>query len=134
MSDDLVKRANEACGHDGGPELVDLIIELADRIKALTAERDYTEGTNDTLIALNQSLTADNARLREMVQASVNFMNGDLTVSEWNEVCMRPWQPPALEEIGQLQARVEDQAREIADLTRQLQGQPRRLQDVAGHD
>ncbi len=36
----------------------------ADRIKALTAERDYTEGTNDTLIALNQSLTADNARLR----------------------------------------------------------------------
>jgi hypothetical protein len=37
--------------------------EAACRIKALTAERDYTEGTNDTLIALNQSLTADNARL-----------------------------------------------------------------------
>jgi hypothetical protein len=37
----------------------------------------------------------------------------------------------ALEEIGQLQARVEDQAHEIADLTRQLQGQPRRPQDVA---
>ncbi len=36
----------------------------ADRIQALTAERDYTEGTNDTLIALNQSLTADNARLK----------------------------------------------------------------------
>jgi len=34
------------------------------------------------------------------------------------------------EEIGQLQARVEDQAREIADLTRQLQGQPRRPQDA----
>ena len=39
-----------------------------------------------------------------------------------------------LEEIGQLQARVEDQAREIADLTRQLQGQPRRPQDVASHE
>jgi hypothetical protein len=34
--------------------------------------------------------------------------------------------------IGILQARVEDQDREIADLTRQLQGQPRRPQDVAG--
>lgn len=36
--------------------------------------------------------------------------------------------PP--EEVGILQARVEDQDREIADLTRQLQGQPRRQSDV----
>ncbi len=36
--------------------------------------------------------------------------------------------PP--EEIGILQARVEDQDRKIADLTRQLQGQPRRQSDV----
>jgi hypothetical protein len=34
------------------------------------------------------------------------------------------------EEIGILQARVEDQDRKIADLTRQLQGQPRRQSDV----
>ena len=34
------------------------------------------------------------------------------------------------EEIGILQARVEDQDRTIADLTRQLQGQPRRQSDV----
>jgi hypothetical protein len=40
----------------------------------------------------------------------------------------------ALEEIGLLQARVEDQAREIADLTRQLQGQPRRAQDALTAD
>jgi hypothetical protein len=37
--------------------------------------------------------------------------------------------PP--EEIGILQARVEDQDRKIADLTRQLQGQPRRQSDVS---
>jgi hypothetical protein len=36
----------------------------------------------------------------------------------------------APEEIGILQARVEDQDRRIADLTRQLQGQPRRQSDV----
>jgi hypothetical protein len=36
--------------------------------------------------------------------------------------------PP--EEIGILQARIEDQDRTIADLTRQLQGQPRRQSDV----
>jgi hypothetical protein len=36
--------------------------------------------------------------------------------------------PP--EEIGILQARVEDQDRKIADLTRQLQGQPRRQSDA----
>ena len=36
--------------------------------------------------------------------------------------------PP--EEIGILQARLEDQDRTIADLTRQLQGQPRRQADV----
>ncbi len=36
-----------------------------------------------------------------------------------------------LEEIGILQARVEDQDRKIADLTRQLQGQPRRQSDVS---
>lgn len=30
----------------------------ADRIEELVKERDYTEGTNDTLIALNQSLEA----------------------------------------------------------------------------
>jgi hypothetical protein len=36
----------------------------------------------------------------------------------------------ATEEIGILQARVEDQDRKIADLTRQLQGQPRRQSDV----
>jgi hypothetical protein len=41
--------------------------------------------------------------------------------------------PP--EEIGILQASVEDQDRKIADLTRQLQGQPRRQSDVnaGGH-
>ncbi len=53
----------------------------ADRIKALTAERDYTEGTNDTLIALNQSLTADNARLREALtgikRAAAHRMQND---------------------------------------------------------
>ena len=36
--------------------------------------------------------------------------------------------PP--EAVGILKARVEDQDREIADLTRQLQGQPRRQSDV----
>ena len=41
----------------------------ADRIEELEKERDYTEGTNDTLIALNQSLEAKlaecEARLRK---------------------------------------------------------------------
>jgi len=57
MTDDLVERLRDIPDPDTHA--------AADRIEALTAERDYTEGTNDTLIALNQSLTADNARLRE---------------------------------------------------------------------
>jgi hypothetical protein len=55
--------------------------QMRDRISALTAERDYTEGTNDTLIALNRSLTADNARLREALtgikKAAAHRMQND---------------------------------------------------------
>ena len=54
-----------------------LYAQAADRIEALTAERDYTEGTNDTLIALNQSLTADNARLREAAAEVLRISDRD---------------------------------------------------------
>jgi len=54
---------------------------------ALTAERDYTEGTNDTLIALNQSLTADNARLREVVLEADKLLCGDLAGLQWKREC-----------------------------------------------
>jgi hypothetical protein len=67
MTDDLVKRLR-AIDHLSVEDCFcqsALYDQAAARIEALTAERDYTEGTNDTLIALNQSLTADNARLRE---------------------------------------------------------------------
>jgi hypothetical protein len=94
-----------------------------------------------------EALTADNARLRGAMTGikraaahrmkndpkdlhSYYFHTADAALNTGKEVMP----DAALEEIGQLQARVEDQAREIADLTRQLQGQPRRLQDVAGHD
>ena len=40
----------------------------ADRIEALTAERDYTEGTNDTLIAINQALTAERDSYRKALE------------------------------------------------------------------
>jgi hypothetical protein len=164
MTDDLVpflRTANMATRK----QLEQLCAKSAKRIEALTAERDYTEGTNDTLIALNQSLTADNARLRASLTGikraaahrmqndpkdlhSYYFHTADAALNTGKEVM--PFVPidpanqsdigpgdqgavagAALEEIGQLQARVEDQAREIADLTRQLQGQPRRPQDVA---
>lgn len=39
-------------------EETDLTDCAADHIEALVKERDYTEGTNDTLIALNQALEA----------------------------------------------------------------------------
>jgi hypothetical protein len=66
MTDELVKRWDdyvESMGSVMG-EVEHMAQQMRDRIEALTAERDYTEGTNDTLIALNRSLTADNARLK----------------------------------------------------------------------
>ena len=66
MTDELVKRWDdyvESMGSVMG-DVEHMAQQMRDRIEALTAERDYTEGTNDTLIALNRSLTADNARLK----------------------------------------------------------------------
>lgn len=56
---DLIKRLREADTYNKKYYAVDpLHQEAADRIEELVKERDYTEGTNDTLIALNQSLEA----------------------------------------------------------------------------
>jgi hypothetical protein len=83
MTDDLVKRWDdyvESMGSVMG-EVEHMAQQMRDRIEALTAERDYTEGTNDTLIALNRSLTADNARLREALtgikRAAAHRMQND---------------------------------------------------------
>jgi len=61
MTDDLVKRAKEACGHDGGPELIDLICDLVDHIEALTAERD-------SLLSGHRILNIDGARLQDRAE------------------------------------------------------------------
>ncbi len=83
MTDELVKRWDdyvESMGSVMG-EVEHMAQQMRDRISALTAERDYTEGTNDTLIALNRSLTADNARLREALtgikRAAAHRMQND---------------------------------------------------------
>lgn len=65
MSDqELIARLRDAPADGLGTE--NLCLEAADRIEELVKERDYTEGTNDTLIALNQALTA---KLTKAVQA-----------------------------------------------------------------
>jgi hypothetical protein len=94
MTDDLVERLRNPTYYTH-PTTEDGKL-AADRIEALTAERDKYEAAWMTAEGKLADAEAGRDRLREMVQASVNFMNGDLTVSEWNEVCMRPWQPPAL--------------------------------------
>jgi hypothetical protein len=66
MTDDLVTRLDDINrNYDLARGVHSTIRDAKARISALTAERDYTEGTNDTLIALHQALTADNARLRK---------------------------------------------------------------------
>lgn len=54
-------------------EAADRIEQLAATCEELVKERDYTEGTNDTLIALNQTLEAKltecEARLGKVVEA-----------------------------------------------------------------
>ena len=67
MTDELVKRLRgDWFGYEVSLKAIDAMEEAADRIeqlvatnKQLTAERDYTEGTNDTLIAMNQALTTE---------------------------------------------------------------------------
>ena len=54
----LIARLREADDlGDSGLSMV-LCAHAADRIEELVKERDYTDGTNDTLIALNQALEA----------------------------------------------------------------------------
>lgn len=100
MTDDLVTRLDDINrNYDLARGVHSTIRDAKARIEALTAERDEYKRLaliTDTVTreckiqeARAEKAEADNARLQEMVQASVNFMNGDLTVSEWNEVCMR---------------------------------------------
>ena len=102
MTDELVQRHVEQLRLTGG-DLADLCQPLADAIEYLIAERDHAwemVAKADTQVgqALADRLQdkAQIDRLRKMVQASVSFMNGDLTAEEWIEGCMRPWKPPAL--------------------------------------
>jgi hypothetical protein len=56
---DLIKRLHHHANGDCDMTPVgSTLLEAADRIEELVKERDYIEGTNDTLIALNQALEA----------------------------------------------------------------------------
>lgn len=75
---DLIKRLRKAdeyepLGHGGW--------EAADRIEELVKERDYTEGTNDTLIALNQALEAKLAKAVEVLRF---YAHGHSTPPTWH--------------------------------------------------
>ena len=63
MSDDLIKRLRgwDHCWPAQGLE--DDVAKAADLIEQLERERDYTEGTNDVLIAENQRLEAKLAKV-----------------------------------------------------------------------
>jgi chromosome segregation ATPase len=80
MTDDLVKRANEACGHDGGPELIDLICDLVDRIKALTAERDraYANGYSDAETEISKSALGQKVSFLDAEYANATHRIKDL--------------------------------------------------------
>jgi hypothetical protein len=81
--DDLVKRLDDINrNYDLARGVHSTIRDAKARIEALTAERDYTEGTNDTLIALNQSLTADNARLKSVVARFGLMFAGSVSVKQ----------------------------------------------------
>ncbi len=93
MTDDLVKRLRDGrtlgCG-----ECRDAINEAADRIEALTAERDSLLSGHRVLNIDGARLQdraeaaeADNARLLGVVQAAVDLIEGDLTGLKWKYAC-----------------------------------------------
>ena len=49
------------------------LLEAADLIEQLVKERDYTEGTNDTFIALNQVLEAKLAKAVGMLKTMADY-------------------------------------------------------------
>lgn len=105
MSDDLIKRLRQhrynTWNDDLGPEpdkalaadcieqlekelnisrmasvvMDNTVEELEARIEELVKKRDYTEGTNDTLIALNQALEAKLAKAVDVLNAAKVYID-----------------------------------------------------------
>ena len=67
MSDDLVKRAKAACGYDGGPELVDLINDLVDRIEQLERELSISRMAQVVMDNTVETLTAERDAARTVI-------------------------------------------------------------------